>query len=279
MSPDTENNEKKTVAVIIPAYKVRNAIGDVLGAIGPEVDRIYVVDDCCPQETGKFVRQTIGDKRVLVLFHERNQGVGGATLTGMKAAVADGADCLIKIDGDGQHDPSFIGEMAAPILAGEADYTKGNRFYRLEDLSGMPPVRIVGNAILSCLAKLSTGYWNVFDPTNGYIAIHSVVFHQLPEDKISRDYFFESDMLFRLYTVRGKIVEIPMHAVYGNEESSLKPRKTMLPFLWKHLANTGKRVAYSYFLRNFSMASLLLLFGLSLFLGGTVWDSSRGSTT
>ena len=130
------------------------------------------------------MQQTVTDRRVSVLFHERNRGVGGATLTGMMAAVAAGADCLIKIDGDGQHDPSFIGEMAAPILAGEADYTKGNRFYRLEDLSGMPPVRIFGNAILSSWQNFPPAIRNVFDPTNGYIAIHSVVFHQLPEEKI-----------------------------------------------------------------------------------------------
>jgi dolichol-phosphate mannosyltransferase len=145
------NSKRNTlsVGVVIPCFKVRNFILNVISHIGPEVSAIYVVDDCCPEETGKHVEEECTDKRVTVLKHQRNLGVGGATITGYKQALGDGVDIIVKIDGDGQMDPALIHKFLSPISDGEADYTKGNRFYYLEGLSKMPSVRILGNAILS----------------------------------------------------------------------------------------------------------------------------------
>lgn len=192
------------IAVVIPTYKALNHILDVLNQIGPEVTKIYVVDDCCPDGTGDFVAANCKDDRVSVVKHSENQGVGGAVMTGYKAAIEDGMSVLVKIDSDGQMDPSLIIDFVTPIVNGEADYTKGNRFFDLEKVNAMPKVRLLGNAVLSLMCKLSSGYWNLFDPTNGYTAIHADVARHLPFNKISRRYFFETDILFRLNTLSPK---------------------------------------------------------------------------
>lgn len=257
-----------TVAVVIPCYKVRRHILGVIAGIGAEVQRIYVVDDCCPDQSGVFVRDHCRDPRVSVLSHETNLGVGGAVMTGYRAAIADGATVIVKLDGDGQMDGALIPEFVDPILRGEADYTKGNRFFDLEQISNMPPLRLFGNAVLSLLTKLSSGYWDLFDPTNGYTAIHADTARHLPFNKISQRYFFESDMLFRLNTINAVVVDVPMDARYGDEVSNLKISKIVTEFLSKHLRNFGKRIFYNYYLRNMSLASLQLPLGLLLLLSG-----------
>jgi len=259
------------VAVVVPAYRVKAHVGAVLAAIGPEVDAIYVVDDACPEGSGDAVEASVTDPRVHVLRHERNQGVGGATLTGYRQALADGCDVIVKLDGDGQMDPTLVPELVRPILEDEADYVKGNRFFDLEGLRPMPTVRLIGNALLSFVTKLSTGYWDLFDPTNGFTAIDARVAAMLPFAKLSRGYFFESDVLFRLGTLRAVVRDVPMPARYGSEESGLAPARVVPEFLRKHATNTAKRIFYGYFLRNFSIASLELLLGpLFLLLGAVV---------
>src|SRR5262249_39074317 len=157
--------------------------------------------------------------------HEQNQGVGGAVMSGYRAAIADGMAVVVKVDGDGQMDGSLIPYFVAPIINGEADYTKGNRFFDLEQINQMPPMRLFGNAVLSLMTKLSSGYWNLFDPTNGFTAIHVDAARHLPFDKISKRYFFETDMLFRLNTINAVVVDVPMDASYGDEVSNLKISK------------------------------------------------------
>ncbi|KUE90269.1 glycosyl transferase family 2 [Cupriavidus necator] len=256
------------IAVVIPCYKVRGHILGVIARIGPEVGAIYVVDDFCPEGSGDFVQAHCQDSRVCVLRHSVNQGVGGAMITGYQRAAADGATVIVKIDGDGQMDPSDIDRFVRPILAGRADYTKGNRFFDIEFLASMPPLRIFGNAVLSFVSKISSGYWNVMDPTNGYTAIHGSLIKYLPMNKIDRRYFFESDMLFRLNVLRAVVVDIPMESVYGNEVSNLNIKKVALEFPGKYLSRFVKRLFYSYFLRDFNFGSVELLFGLLLVVVG-----------
>lgn len=256
------------IAVIIPSYKVRNHIIDVIKNIGPEVSRIYVVDDCCPEKSGDFVTQNCRDPRVSVIRHKENQGVGGAVMTGYQAAIKDDADIIIKIDGDGQMDPALINEFIEPIISGCADYTKGNRFFDLDSLGNMPKIRIFGNAVLSFMTKISSGYWSLFDPTNGYTAIRSDIAARLPFSKIDRRYFFESDMLFRLNTLRASVVDIPMDAKYGEEVSNLHISKVIFPFMKSNFINSAKRIFYNYYLRDMSVASFELPIGVLLILFG-----------
>lgn len=262
-------NSTANVAVVIPSYKVRAHILEVIALIGPEVTAIYVVDDCCPDGSGQFVESNVQDPRVRVVYHKENQGVGGAVMTGYKAALEEGAEVIVKIDGDGQMDPRLVPQFVNPILAGEADYTKGNRFFDLEAIQAMPKVRLLGNAALSFMTKLSSGYWDLFDPTNGYTAIHRDVASHLPLNKISRRYFFETDILFRLNTLRAVVVDIPMDAHYGDEVSNLKISKIVGEFFFKHVRNFTKRIFYNYYLRDMSLASFELPLGLILLtLGG-----------
>lgn len=258
-----------SIAVVIPCFRVGDHILHVLEAIPPEVSWVFCIDDACPMATGDLITAKVLDSRVQLIRHSVNQGVGGATLTGYRAALKVGAEVVVKLDGDGQMDPSLIPRFVQPILEGVADYTKGNRFHFPRTLRGMPVIRLIGNAGLSFATKLSTGYWNLFDPNNGYTAIHASVLQELPLESIARRYFFESDMLFQLNLVRAVVMDVPMESVYGKEESSLSISREFPIFLWGHARNTFKRIAYNYFLRDFNVASLAGLIGLAMFIFGT----------
>jgi glycosyltransferase involved in cell wall biosynthesis len=259
------------IAVVIPCYRVARQAPGVIARIGPEVGLIFAVDDACPEGSGDVIERECRDPRLRVLRHERNLGVGGATITGYRAALEAGATVIVKLDGDGQMDPALIPRLVRPILEGRADYVKGNRFHRLADVAAMPRLRLLGNAALSFLAKLSTGYWQLFDPNNGFTAIHRAVLAELPLARIAKRYFFESDMLHHLGQLRAVVCELPMRAVYGDEPSSLRPLRTILPFLAGHLRNTARRLLYNYFLRGFSPASVELLLAPFLLLFGLIY--------
>jgi dolichol-phosphate mannosyltransferase len=262
---------KEKIGVVIPCYKVKNQILDVLRNIPDIVDYIYVVDDACPEMTGRHVEENVTDSRIQVILHDKNKGVGAAVMSGYLAAIKQGVEVIVKIDGDGQMDPQLISKFIYPIILGEADYTKGNRFYNLDEIRQMPLMRLIGNGILSFLTKFSTGYWGLFDPTNGYTAIHAKTASILPFKRISNRYFFESDMLFHLNTIRAVVVDVPMDAKYEDEVSNLKISKILGEFLYKHLRNFVKRIFYSYYLRDFSIASIELPLGLLMTSFGVIY--------
>lgn len=256
------------IAVIIPCYKVTDHILPLLSKFGKEVEHIIVVDDGCPDKTGDKVKAECNDKRVIVLYNKKNGGVGAALKNGYRFALTLDCDIMVKIDGDGQMHPRHIPELVKPIIEGQADYTKGNRFYQPEDLREMPRKRLFANAAHSFFSKMATGYWQMFDPANGYTAIHARVLARLPLEKVSNRYFFESDMLFRLNTLRAVVIDVPMRARYGDETSGLRIRALAWEFLFKSLHNSWRRIAYNYFIRGFSMASLQLIIGKALLLIG-----------
>ncbi|PBC23463.1 MULTISPECIES: glycosyltransferase family 2 protein [unclassified Mesorhizobium] len=270
------------LAVILPCYRSKGQVLGVIDKIGPEVSNIVVVDDKCPEMTGDYVAKSVSDDRVIVLYHEENQGVGGALITGYRHALGLDADIVVKLDSDGQMDPALIRTLIAPIVNGVADYSKGNRFFNPHDASAMPRARLFGNLALSFLTKLSSGYWQVFDPTNGFTAIHKSCLEILPLHKINRRFFFESDMLYHLYLARSVVVDVPMTAQYGEENSNLKIGSVLVEFSLKHCRNIIKRILYSYFLRDFSIASVNLVFGcvllvFGLLYGGIGWYASAES--
>jgi dolichol-phosphate mannosyltransferase len=255
------------IHVVIPAYQVEQHIVDLIGRLDSSIEKIWVVDDACPNGSGKLVESKVKDKRVSVIYNPENLGVGGAVTAGYKAALEAGAEVVVKLDGDGQMYPEDIATLVRPIELGEADYTKGNRFDSLDDLYLMPRIRIFGNAVLSLWSKISSGYWGVTDPTNGFTAIHRAVLAKLELDKLSKRYFFESDMLFRL-NISGAVVEdVALPARYGNEKSNLKIRKVLVEFPLKYTRNLLKRIFYRYYLREWSIASfeLPLALGLGIF--------------
>ena len=263
------------IAVVIPCFRVRDQIAGVVAQIGPEVDSIFVIDDHCPQGSGEFLSTVSIDPRIEIITHAVNQGVGGAVITGIRAALAKGADIIVKLDGDGQYDPALIPILVSPIIDGSADCAKGNRFFRLENLSQMPASRIAGNAALSFVNKLVSGYWDIMDPTNGLVAIHANILRQIPLDKLDRRYFFESDMLFRLGTVRAVIRDIPLQAYYREEHSSLSILDTLISFPGKYLNRMFKRLFYSYFLRDFNMGSVGLIVSFLLITSGSAYGLTK----
>lgn len=261
----------KRIAVVIPCYKVKKHILSVIPRIGTDVETIYAVDDCCPENSGEFIKQNCTDPRVKVLFNDINKGVGGATKRGYEEALRDGMEIVVKIDGDGQMDPSLVPLFIKPIIDGQTDYCKGNRFFSYDHLSRMPKMRLFGNAVLTFFTKASSGYWNIYDPNNGYTAIHRRALSMLPLDKIHNRYFFESDMLFRLNSIRAVVMDVPMVAVYEDEESSLRIKDILLLFLSGHTRNFFKRIMYNYFLRDFTIASLELIIGTFFLLFGFIY--------
>lgn len=266
--------ELMPVSVVVPCYRVSAHIQGVISSLPNWIERIYIVDDCCPEQSGKRVEAAWSDLRINVIYNRENLGVGGAVMAGYEQALRDGASIVVKMDGDGQMDPASLLPLLRPILRGEADYTKGNRFYSLDQISRMPRLRIIGNALLSFLNKISSGYWDLFDPTNGFTAIHTRVLAQLPLHKVSRRYFFESDMLFRLNILRAVVVDVPMDSRYGAESSNLKVSRVLFDFASKHVRNTAKRIFYNYFLRDLSLASFELVFGLGLIASGLVMGAA-----
>lgn len=266
---------KKQIAAVIPCYKVKDHILQVISEIGPEVFRIFVIDDCCPENTGTHVEMHCHDPRVKIIRHKTNAGVGGAVMTGYSEAIKENCDIIVKIDGDGQMDPKLLPRFVFPIIKGQADYTKGNRFYNLTKIKKMPLLRIIGNVALSFVSKFSTGYWKIFDPTNGYTAIDARVAKVLPLQSISQRFFFETDMLFRLNILRAVVLDIPMDAKYEEEKSNLSIKEIFGEFIIKHTQNFSKRIFYNYFLRDMSLASLELLTGTILLTFGLLFGFYR----
>lgn len=258
------------IHVVIPAYRVERHVVSLIARIGPEIEKIWVVDDACPNSSGELVKKQVKDKRVSVIYNTENLGVGGAVVAGYKAALEAGAEVVVKLDGDGQMHPEDIATLVRPIELGEADYAKGNRFDSLDDLFLMPRIRIFGNAILSLWSKLSSGYWGVTDPTNGFTAIHRAALAKIGLDKLSKRYFFESDMLFRLNIAGAVVEDVALPARYGDEKSNLKIRKVLVEFPLKYTRNLLKRIFYRYYLREWSIASFELPLGLGLGIFG-VW--------
>ncbi len=267
------------VVVIIPCFRVKEKILPLLKQIGPNVQRIIVVDDACPEHTGEFVTKNCTDPRVDVIIHEKNLGVGGAVKSGYRRAMAVGASVIVKLDGDGQMNPSLIAGLIEPLLSGEADYTKGNRFYDLDYLKEMPMLRKIGNSFLSFLNKQVSGYWDIMDPANGFTAISSAALKYLPLDKIDNRFFFENDMLFRLNTIRAVVVDFPMLSFYDDEKSNLRISSVLLKFPMKYLSRFFKRIFYNYFLRDFNIGSIELITGVFLSTFGMIFGIIKWSAS
>lgn len=266
--PGEPRLEGAGVWLVIPCYRVRGHVLRVIRKTPPWIEGVVCVDDACPDASGDFIEAEASDPRVVVVRLSRNLGVGGATLAGYAEAARRGARVLVKVDGDDQMDLGQLAPLVAPILLGEADYTKGNRFTSASHLRNMPRVRVFGNAALSFAAKVSSGYWNIFDPTNGYTAIDALVATQVMEKRISQRFFFETDLLYHLGTLRAVVRDVPIPARYGEEVSNLRIGGIVGPFALKHARNFIQRILGQYFVRDFNVATIELIFGALFLLFG-----------
>ena len=268
-TPDFRNYD---IAAVIPAYRVEREIEAALASLPDFIRHIIVVDDASPDRTAELVEQASRrDGRVLLIRHEKNRGVGGAMVTGFRKALELGAQIIVKMDGDGQMDARHLPSLLVPLVRGQADYTKGNRFRDFQSLRQMPLIRRLGNMGLGFLTKVATGYWNVFDPTNGYVAIRAEALAQLPLERVDNTYFFETSMLGNLYLLGAVVRELPMPAQYRDEVSSLLIHRVLLEFPLKLFAAFLRRMWLKNFIYDFTMVSVYLLTGLPLLLFGLIF--------
>lgn len=255
-------NSTTRTAAVMPCYRTSTQAVKLAQKCLQFVDLVICVDDSCPQHTGTKISAANLGPQVVVLKHSTNQGVGGATKTGISFALAHGYNIIIKLDSDGQMNPENIPRLIKPLLTGKAQLCKGNRFTNLESMSGMPTLRLIGNIGLGFLTKLSTGYWELFDPTNGFIALSADTAQLVRLDKTDDRYFFETDLLFRCGLADIVICEIAMPSSYNGEISSLRPERELIRFSRKHLQILAKRIFYQYFLLDFNPGSIELVGGL-----------------
>lgn len=270
------NFSKFKIAIVIPAYRVERDIQQVLRNIPAYIKAIIVVDDASPDSSADLVAAAAKkDRRITLIRHPKNQGVGGAMVTGFRKALDLNAQIIVKLDGDGQMDPVHIPALVSPLIEGTADYVKGNRFRDFEALQQMPLIRRIGNLGLSFLTKAATGYWNVFDPTNGFFAIRADVLAQLPLAKIDKGYFFETSMLANLYLINAHVVDVPLPARYGKETSQLSIRRSLFEFPIKLARTFFRRILLKYYIYDFSILSLYLVAGVPLLLFGLIFGSIK----
>jgi hypothetical protein len=219
------------------------------------------VDDCCPEKSGDLLAAQCKDPRLHILRHTTNQGVGGATCTGYAAALAAGFEIMVKMDGDGQMDPQYLPRLVHPIVSGQADFAKGNRFFDFRALRQMPRARRFGNLGLTLLTKAASGFWHISDPTNGYTAVHRSALQLINLDRLSKRYFFETSILIHLNIIRALAMDVPIPASYGSEQSSLNIGKALLEFPPQLLRGLAQRIIWRYFIYDMSAVTILILAG------------------
>jgi glycosyltransferase involved in cell wall biosynthesis len=243
--------EGKSVAVVVPAFGEEELIGATLGGIPGFVDHVYVVDDASTDATAERAR-SFGDSRVAVIVHERNEGVGAAIVSGYERALADGIDVICVMAGDNQMDPAELEQLVRPVTRGEVDYAKANRLFTGEAWRVIPRHRYVGNAILSLLTKIASGYWHVADSQAGYTAISHAMLAQLDLGRIYRGYGFPNDMLVHLNVWNARVRDFPARPVYGvGERSGIKLHRVVPRISWLLLKGFLWRLREKYVIRDF----------------------------
>ena len=270
--PTRRARRSQHIVAVVPAYRVEGQIRSVLRGLPSYLNRIIVVDDGSPDRTADLVRAAARkDRRILLLRHHQNQGVGAAMVSGFRRALELNAQIIVKVDGDGQMDTEHLPELLEPLIQGKADYAKGNRFRDFAALRQMPLIRRLGNMGLGFLAKAATGYWNLFDPTNGFLAVRGATLAQLPLEQIDRGYYFEISMLANLYLLGAVVQDIPMPARYRDEVSNLVVERVLLEIPPRLLATFVRRAVLKNFLYDFSMVSIYLVTGIPLLLFGLIF--------
>jgi glycosyltransferase involved in cell wall biosynthesis len=261
-----------SIAVVIPCYKVEKQIQKVVTEIPDYVTSIILVDDASPDQTGEILDQLAKENsKITVLHHSKNQGVGGAMISGFQEALKQNQEVVIKIDGDGQMNISYFDKMLNAVFEEKYNFVKGNRFFDRKMLQKMPAIRQIGNIGMSFLIKMTSGYWNIFDPTNGFFCIHASVLKRIDFNRLSNRFFFESSLLIELYYTGAKIKDIPMPAIYAEEKSNLSIWKTLFTFPPKLFKALLRRIWLRYFIYDFNINSLYIFFGVPLFFFGLIF--------
>ncbi len=262
--------EEKHVAVVVPAHDEEALIATTIAGIPPFVDRIYVVDDASTDATVEQAN-AVGDVRLVVISHDRNRGVGAAIVTGYERAVADGADVVAVMAGDNQMDPGDLAALAAPVARGELDYAKANRLFTGQAWNLIPHTRYLGNAVLSLLTKVASGYWHIADSQSGYTAISAEMVRELDLDRVYTGYGFPNDLLVHLNVWNARVRDFPSRPVYGvGERSGIRYHKVVPRISWLLMKGFFWRLREKYVIRDFHPLVFFYAFGFLATLVGLV---------
>jgi glycosyltransferase involved in cell wall biosynthesis len=270
MDKSKKNSEIK-LAVVIPCFNTAKHIKKVIETIPDKANHIIIIDDKCPQGSGK-IAENLKNNKVIVIYHKKNRGVGGAVISGYKKAMELNCDIIVKMDGDGQMNPEYLDKLIMPIIEKKANYAKGNRFYDFKALQAMPKIRLIGNGILSFFTKAASGYWNITDVVNGYTAISGNALKNINLSKLNEGYFFEINMLIQIGIAGYVVHDIPIPAVYRDETSNMRIMQILTAFPFLLFIGLCKRIFYRYFIYDFNMASIYILLGLPM----TIWGIAFG---
>jgi glycosyltransferase involved in cell wall biosynthesis len=254
--------EGKRVAVVVPAYDEERLIGPTLAGIPEFVDRVFVVDDASRDATAETARGQ-GDSRVEVISHDRNRGVGAAILTGYRRALDEEIDVTCVMAGDNQMDPADLEAIAGPVARGEADYAKANRLFTGRAWELIPRTRYLGNAVLSLLTKIASGYWHVADSQSGYTAVSRPTLELLDLDRVYPRYGFPNDMLVHLNVINARVRDVPSRPVYGvGESSGIRLRRVVPSISWLLTKAFFWRMREKYVIRDFHPLVFFYVFGI-----------------
>jgi len=260
--------EGKRVAVVVPAYDEEALLPETLAGIPAFVDRVYVVDDASRDATAERAR-SCGDPRVELLSHDRNRGVGAAIVTGYKRAIEERMDVTCVMAADNQMDPTELEAIAAPVVRGEVEYAKANRLFTGQAWELIPHHRFLGNAVLSLLTKIASGYWHVADSQSGYTAVALHTLEQLDLDRVYPRYGFPNDMLVHLNVVNARVRDVPSRPVYGvGERSGIKLRNVIPRISWLLVKAFFWRLREKYVIRDFHPLVFFYFGGIVMGLAG-----------
>ncbi len=257
------------IAAVVPAYNEAKLIGTTIATMPDFVDIIVVVNDCSTDDTSQRARD-VADPRVVVLDHEHNTGVGGSILDGHARALELGADINVVMAGDAQMDPEYLPALLDPICLHGYEFTKANRFFSRTSYAGMPVVRVLGSVVLSFATKAASGYWNLFDPQNGYTAVHRNALRRLDFAVVSRGYEFENDLLIWLNIANARAKDVPVPARYGDEVSTMRLHKVAPAIAGLLIRGFWRRMLLKHVLASFSPIAVLFFSGLAMITFGLV---------
>jgi glycosyltransferase involved in cell wall biosynthesis len=252
---------------------VSRYIEGVVKGLPALVDEIIVVDDASTDDTREVVL-SLKESRLTVASHTANQGVGGAMVTGFKLALNRSCDVIVKVDGDGQMNPEYLPALLDAVTLEGYSYAKGNRFLDSKELARMPKVRLIGNFLMTFLTKLASGYWHIFDPQNGFVAVDATALRKLQLDRLARRYFFENDMLIHLNISRARVKDVAIPAQYGNEDSSLRLGRVVATFPIHLIKGFWYRIYQRHILRDFSAIAVFWIIGAALLSWGFMFGAA-----
>ena len=261
--------KKHSITAVVPAYNEQKLIGQTISSMPDFVDRIIVVDDKSTDSTVAMA-ESVGDPRVLIVQHEQNRGVGGAILTGHKYALELGGDIDVVMAGDAQMDPDYLPNLLDPLCHDGYEFTKANRFFSRTSYAGMPALRLFGSVVLSFMSKVASGYWNLFDPQNGYTAVRATALRRLDLNAVAIGYEFENDLLIWLNIAGARAKDIPIPARYGDEASTMRIHKVAPRIARLLFRGFWRRMFLKHVLASFSPIALLFFTGLALIMFGLV---------